>query len=225
MKERVRSQKGFTLIEMIGVLAIIAILIAAVAPRIFEAISDSRVSSFCSTLRTIQTAVSKYYSDVGTLFPLGDANGVPMVGSVSSLELPNELIGLLSDGTGPWPGAATGGLWNKYAGPYLDKFVAGAPPIGSGWVMPAQMAAASAAGDASSTSGTKWDLNGDDQSDFSVNVQIVTVEVDNVSYAEFLKVDNIIDSGIGGTDLEKEKRGKVKWDPAGLKLRIFIANK
>ena len=68
---------GFTLIEMIGVLAIIAILVAAVAPRIFDAISDSKITSATTSIKSLQSAVAKYYADVGTLYPLASATGVP----------------------------------------------------------------------------------------------------------------------------------------------------
>ncbi|HCO58612.1 MAG TPA: hypothetical protein DIT58_00335, partial [Porticoccaceae bacterium] len=62
---RVRSA-GFTLIEMIGVLAIIAILAAAVAPRVFEVIADSRGTRMATEIRALETAVTRYYADVGT---------------------------------------------------------------------------------------------------------------------------------------------------------------
>ncbi|MDX8409571.1 MAG: prepilin-type N-terminal cleavage/methylation domain-containing protein [Mariprofundales bacterium] len=63
-------QRGFTMIEMIGVLAVIAILASIVAPKIFDAIRDSKVNTFAANIQAVQTAVTSYYKDVG-VFPTG----------------------------------------------------------------------------------------------------------------------------------------------------------
>ncbi|MDQ6951708.1 MAG: type II secretion system protein GspG [Mariprofundales bacterium] len=88
-------QRGFTMIEMIGVLAVIAILASIVAPKIFDAINESKVNAFASNIQAIQTAVASYYKDTGTLpTATGDLIASPTAVSAS---------------------------WN---GPYLDKNVA-----------------------------------------------------------------------------------------------------
>ena len=58
-------QKGFTLMEMIGVMAVIAILAAVATPRIFEAIEDAKVSSFLAEANMVKLAVAQYYKDTG----------------------------------------------------------------------------------------------------------------------------------------------------------------
>jgi len=56
------KQAGFTLIEMIGVLAIIGILSAAVAPKVIEAIRDAKVTSAISSVNAARTATLQYYA-------------------------------------------------------------------------------------------------------------------------------------------------------------------
>ena len=56
------QQAGFTLIEMIGVLAIIGILSAAVAPKVIEAIRDAKVTSAISSINAARTATLQYYA-------------------------------------------------------------------------------------------------------------------------------------------------------------------
>jgi len=63
----VRNERGFTLIEMIGVLAVIAILAAIVAPKIIDAIRESRINALAEEIKTIETAVANYYRDTGQL--------------------------------------------------------------------------------------------------------------------------------------------------------------
>ena len=55
-----RSQ-GFTLIEMVGVLAVIAILAALLVPKIFGAMAESRCSNTVSSINSLKTAVMDYY--------------------------------------------------------------------------------------------------------------------------------------------------------------------
>ncbi|MGC8742368.1 MAG: type II secretion system protein [Verrucomicrobiia bacterium] len=51
------AQKGFTLIEMIGVLAVIAILAGMLIPKIFEAMRNSRINATLEAYNTLKAAV------------------------------------------------------------------------------------------------------------------------------------------------------------------------
>src|SRR3989338_5670480 len=57
--------KGFTLIELIVVIAIIAILGAIISPNAFRAIEKARVSAFVADYKTVKNALLSYYSDTG----------------------------------------------------------------------------------------------------------------------------------------------------------------
>ncbi|MDA0824251.1 MAG: prepilin-type N-terminal cleavage/methylation domain-containing protein [Proteobacteria bacterium] len=47
---------GFTLVEMIGVLAVIAILGSVAAPKIFAAIEDAKLSAYIQQINTLTSA-------------------------------------------------------------------------------------------------------------------------------------------------------------------------
>ncbi|MEM7763797.1 MAG: prepilin-type N-terminal cleavage/methylation domain-containing protein [Pseudomonadota bacterium] len=60
-----RKQQGFTLMEMVGVVAVIAILASIATPMIFDAIRNAKVSAVVQDVNTLKTAVARYYADTG----------------------------------------------------------------------------------------------------------------------------------------------------------------
>src|SRR2546423_15109243 len=79
-----RRNQGFTLIEMIGVLAVIAILAAVLIPKVFEAINNSRINNGSMTYNTVKTAIADHYAKFGAI-PIDGSSGTPTV-----ITLPNE---------------------------------------------------------------------------------------------------------------------------------------
>jgi prepilin-type N-terminal cleavage/methylation domain-containing protein len=66
-KVTILKPRGFTLIEMIGVLAVIAILAAMLIPKIFEAVNNSRINNVAVTCATIKTAIADHYAKFGAI--------------------------------------------------------------------------------------------------------------------------------------------------------------
>src|SRR5215468_6701873 len=64
---RAINQSGFTLIEMIGVLAVIAILAAVLIPKVFEAINNAKVNNAAMSCNTVKTALADHYAKAGSL--------------------------------------------------------------------------------------------------------------------------------------------------------------
>jgi prepilin-type N-terminal cleavage/methylation domain-containing protein len=62
-----RQNKGFTLIEMIGVLAVIAILAAVLIPKVFEAINNARINNAAMACNSIKTGVADHYAKYGSI--------------------------------------------------------------------------------------------------------------------------------------------------------------
>jgi general secretion pathway protein G len=59
------KQRGFTLMEMIGVMAVIAILVSVATPMIFDAIRNAKVTAFVEDVNMVKGAVAQYYEDTG----------------------------------------------------------------------------------------------------------------------------------------------------------------
>lgn len=67
LKYSAQKNRAFTLIEMIGVLAVIAILAALLIPKVFNAINDARVNNAIVSYETMKTAVTDHYGKYGGL--------------------------------------------------------------------------------------------------------------------------------------------------------------
>lgn len=62
-----RSQDGFTLVELMVVLAIIAILTALIVPRLLAAIGNSQASDAVNQVHVVQAGIEEYYYANGYL--------------------------------------------------------------------------------------------------------------------------------------------------------------
>ena len=60
---KVRLNRGFTLLEIIVVVAIIAILAAYIAPKIAGRVDDARISKAKSDIRTLESSLELYKLD------------------------------------------------------------------------------------------------------------------------------------------------------------------
>ena len=61
--KQVRSNRGFTLLEIIVVVAIIAILAAYIAPKVAGRVDDARVSKAKSDIRVLESSLELYKLD------------------------------------------------------------------------------------------------------------------------------------------------------------------
>ncbi len=64
-KSRVARAQGFTLIELIVVMAIVALLITIVAPRYMRSLEKSKEAVLKEDLWVMRDALDKYYGDLG----------------------------------------------------------------------------------------------------------------------------------------------------------------
>ncbi|MBN3040249.1 MAG: prepilin-type N-terminal cleavage/methylation domain-containing protein [Candidatus Omnitrophica bacterium] len=98
--------ESFTLVELILVVAIIAILAAVVTPNILSAREDARAAKLVLTIETLKKAALKYYADTGRL---------PIEGTSY-----NELSENAAVSSWMWPQPANGQPIPGWNGPYIS---------------------------------------------------------------------------------------------------------
>ncbi len=74
MNHKHANRSGFTLIEIVIAVAIVAIFAAALSPMVFRHLEDAKLTKAQNESETIATAVLSYYKDVGA-WPYTDADG------------------------------------------------------------------------------------------------------------------------------------------------------
>lgn len=89
LREKLKNKKGFTLVEMIVVLAIIGILIALIAPNMARIIKDGQETSDAAKAKTALTAAQAYGTrqvSAGQTVVPGTGTGI---GDAFAMELTN----------------------------------------------------------------------------------------------------------------------------------------
>lgn len=198
---------GFTLIEIIGVIAIIGILAAFITPKVFQVIEDSKITRFAGEYPAYSSAVTKWYKDIGTLQSLA-ADGTATTPDTSFQE---ELIA--NKGTTP-----TTGLWANWNGPYIDS-VANIS-LGTALTIETNAGTTGTAAPAA-TNSTAFDLDDDNKNEMD-SKQVVALKLTGILDGEFSKVDGILDKGL--TAANNATSGRVKYDSTGDILYIYITS-
>lgn len=223
LNRRIKETHGFTLIEMIGVLAVVAVLAALILPKVFDVIAESRVNALAASVKTYETAVTKYYGDLGTLLPLA-ADGTPTLEVTGNSTLPTSLPARLTL-TMSDPLVLSTNMWPKFRGPYLEKFYTPSPPsLGSAMYIP--VGTSVAYGTAVTGSNLGWDLKGDDgANDIPTGATVAYFRLTGLSQDDFMRLDSIIDREIGTSTATKQLRGRAKYDLANTTLYLYLAHR
>jgi len=67
MKNFIKNQKGFTLVELVVVIAILGILAGLAIPRFMSATETARGAKTVADLRTLESAAVMYYAKTGVV--------------------------------------------------------------------------------------------------------------------------------------------------------------
>ncbi|MCH8040395.1 MAG: hypothetical protein IH977_08620 [Nitrospinae bacterium] len=222
-REQKCSEKGFTIIEMIGVLGVIAVLGALILPKVFDVVAQAKIEALLTACKTLEGSIAKYYTDVGTLLPLNTA-GSPQTENSGDSSVDSSLGARLVLSSYD-PLVLTTNLWPKFSGPYLEKFDTNKPPaMGMQMFLPARKAVVYGTGVTAQNLG--WDIKGDDgNSDLPTNVDVVYLQLTGIGETDFMAMDKGFDPDIGNDAAEKKLRGRAKWSSASNgTLYLYLAH-
>jgi len=199
-----KSSQGFTLIEMIGVLAVIAILASMLIPKIFEAINSARVNNAAVGYNTMKTAVMDHYGKYGSIT---SSNGV----AFTAQQLTNyDSLVLLPESL-------------------VDKRFT--VKIGDGNTTNTVVRVVAMVGAATPDGITpNYDLDGDNVSDTGGTGNLVETVISNVAIADAIDLNNRLDGTAMGDSntANPDKKGRVIYANTGsglVNVHIYIAHR
>ncbi len=99
------NRNGFTLIEVIAVMAIVTVILGAVLAAVQGAMNNGKVASTLSTIKALQTASVNFYNANGGTYANSGSLGVGL--SLANLAAQNMLPNNVINGTNAWNGTIT----------------------------------------------------------------------------------------------------------------------
>ncbi len=128
------AMKGFTLVELLIVVIILAILAAIVVPQFASSTDDAKISAAKSTLSNLRSAIDLYYQQHGK-YPSAVAasggtcpnSGTASTGAIDTQAAFQDQLGLYTNANGN--ACSTSDTTNYKFGPYLKKAAIPADPI------------------------------------------------------------------------------------------------
>jgi prepilin-type N-terminal cleavage/methylation domain-containing protein len=206
-RQEKRGINAFTLIEMIGVLAVIAILASLLIPKIFEAINNARINNAALSYNTVKSATADHYAKYGSLL---SSNGVTIIAGTG--EATNFDKVLLTEG-------------------FLDKpFSVKISGIPSNYV---QVVAAVAAATAPDAVNSAFDLDGNAGANpnDAVGTAVAEAVIESVSAADAKDLNDRLDGPALGAALNApDLIGRVKFPApasagAPVTVRIYVTHR
>jgi len=203
-----RKQKGFTLIEMIGVLAVIAILAAIVAPRIFDAIRDAKIDTLVTNINSVRTSIVDYYADTSA-FPQHDPNPTGDARPVFNSLINQPIV--------PATAFAPAGPQRGWEGPYIDKELENPINPNADFIIADTAAPVIAGGANAPALPVSFDIDGNGVADYSTlpnaagRIFVISFAIVNgLTVDEARNLSEILDS-----DLGEVTAGQGAWWEAG----------
>ena len=203
---RTGSPGGFTLIEMIGVLAIIGILAGVLAPKIFDAVARSKINSTAVSYNSVKTSTVDYFAKNST-FPLRSGTGAADTATPTG-RFDADLL--------------NGGFVEKFFSCAIgSQLTAGA--LTTRTHMRSQTAVVAAVPVITATvGGNNFNLDGVAAADFTAAMTVVSVVIPGVSITDAIALNKIID-GVTNVGAAQDVTGRCMYStPVANIVTIYI---
>jgi len=197
--------QAFTLIEVIGILTVIALLAALLVPKIFEAIDSARIANTLISIQTIKTAVLEHH---GKFLSLASSNGTPLTVTNSCDNFDAILLaeGLIDKPFASKIGATTLIRLRNVSGPAYTPGASMDPKKGL----------------------STYDLDGDGDNDIVGGQYLVEAVLVNVTLNDARALNDLWDgSRLGEKNSGQDFRGRVAYHKAGsnpLIVHIYLTH-
>ncbi len=212
-----RRSQAFTLVEVIGVLAIISMLAAVLVPRVFQTIGDAKVSNASALCASMKSAVNDYY---GRYTVLGGTNGSDLGLAPGAIYEDWDVRALVAEGIAEKPfvvrlgngthGVAHGGSRLRIVN--IENNHANSP----------------SASDAAVIDAGAYNLDGAWATNDVLGILLVEGVIEQVDLADAVALNNRIDGTALGVTSGNDPNGRVKYfitTNNSASVRIYLAHK